>query len=73
MTEIRTEVKTFMVEWPCDGCSLCRVDKNTVTYQPPSLGYIGKRDGYLHRCDTCGFETYLSTTYPRIEYAKVPV
>ncbi len=63
MTEVKKEVKVFVINKLCDQC---KAGHMIVVH---TLGtWPFDRQTYLHRCENCTIEAFYTCTYPRIEY-----
>lgn len=64
MSEVRQEVKTFVVNKTCDKCNkgIMKQIKVNVIQEPIT---------YTHRCSNCENEEILDQSYPRFEYEYI--
>lgn len=65
MAEIKTELKTFMVEMQCDQCGkgmMERTNATVLTSNPPQ---------YTHSCTSCGYSANYTTSYPNGIHEKI--
>ena len=59
MAEIKTEVKTYQIDYVCDecGCGYLRPTGEALLTHPPK---------YPHKCKTCGFKKTFKNKYPTV-------
>ena len=63
MGEVRTEVKTFVVDYKCEKCGheMKQEDIVYATYPPR----------YPHICHNCGHRETLDRAYPYVDYKEL--
>ena len=66
MSEVKTEVRTFNVEYVCDSCNQANMRSTGIvlTSNPP---------WYPHKCPNCGACQDFRTSYPKFVTEKVKV
>lgn len=60
MSEVRSEVKTYLISYACDECGK--------GFMKPGPDPEIHRGEVLHRCDECHQEEYFDTIYPETVY-----
>lgn len=64
MAEVRTEVRTYEIQYVCDVCKDGYLEPNgiTLTSHPPQ---------HQHSCTSCGHTVSFRVIYPRMVYEPI--